>query len=886
MQAPKSPIFPPSRLTFAGDAEMEPRNQVLLPQLPEKPVCSTSTLQVYIIPAEDRLFLQGFDSQEYAERPPTLLRGCLWLRVLKPTRIRSLTLQFKGTERTDWPEGIPPKRNQTVETNDIISHTWPFYQSANTAITPNNGADFYRELPRHGDHDVSSLNLAETISRGTSPAPDLSSAGFLNSNLSPVRLVKRATTDAGSSFTSLADLSPISSMNDDSSKAGSFVAGDYIYNFEHPIHPSLPETTSVTFGSVFYHLEVSVARYGTFKPTLTGKIPIEIIRTPSEENLEENEPIVITRTWDDQIQYDIVVGAKSVILNTYLPLAFRFVPLFGKVALHRIRVYFTEHLEYYCLNKKVHRMEPEKKYLLLEHKAPKGHSLLSDSAVDSEEDVEILPRELEFQVYVPQVLNRYHNHMLHPDTSFTNIQAHHWIKICLRLSRNDESLGKRKHYEISIDSPIHVLSPQAAHGNTLLPAYETEMAMHAPQAMSSPPLSPDVTALSSNNDPNDLLARGYPLPVDRSGSPYRISSPMSEGEPIERDADMHLEANLYQPNPETIDPNLSASQAKPDTTISPLNSPMQRPIHVVRRPSFNPPTFEAATSPLLSGGPPLEAGPPPAYEATQSLSLSPLRIDDSQGASKDSPIAAASPFPSIVGSETPIKEMLRQHLGSDYHSAGDSDSRSNRSRSSKGTQSSGSSLTVGHNETDVTDTQHSSINSKPENVPVLNQENQGTSKSRQSSFSSQGSTSSDPPVEQTLPLLSQSTSSLDNVPTESRNSSTSSFHDHRVSNAFGAQRITEFVNGNFIDDLYKSGNLSSLRNPRLKKHYQEEQKTPAVPDKARQKSFGIVDALNGDDSSSNSTDSGSRRSTNDNTFLPEHIIEGKRVPGFNVDYIM
>lgn len=869
---------------------MESRNQVLLPQLPDKPVCLTSTLQVYVIPAEDRLFLQGFDSNEYAERPPTLLRGCLWLRVLKPTRIRSLTLQFKGAERTDWPEGIPPKRNQTVEINDIISHTWPFFQLGNTAITPNNGADFYRELPRHGDHDVSSLNLAETISRGTSPAPDVSSSGFLNSGLSPVRLVKRATIDAGSSFTSLADLSPMSSVNDDSSKAGSFVPGDYIYNFEHPIHPLLPETTSVTFGSVFYHLEVTVARYGTFKPTLTGKIPVEIIRTPSEENLEENEPIVITRTWDDQIQYDIVVGAKSVILNTYLPLAFRFVPLFGKVALHRIRVYFTEHLEYYCLNKKVHRMEPEKKYLLLEHKAPKGHSLLSDSAVDSEEDVEILPRELEFQVYVPQVLNRYHNHMLHPDTSFTNIQAHHWIKICLRLSRNDESAGKRKHYEISIDSPIHVLSPQAAHGNTLLPAYENEMDLNAPQAMSSPPLSPDVTALSSDHDPNDLLARGYTLPVDRLGSPYRISSPMSEGEPIERDANMHLEANLYQPNADSIDHNLSASQAKPDTTILPLNSPMQRPIHVVRRPSFNPPTFEAATSPLLSGGPPLEAGPPPAYEASQSLSLSPLRINDSQKATHGSTIAGASPFPLIVGSETPIKEMLRQHLGSDYHLAGDSD---NRSRSSKGTQSSGSSLTTGHNETDVTDSQQS-INLKVEDtVPVhdqenLNHENQSTSKSRQSSFSSEGSTTLDLPVEQTLPLLSESTTSLDNVPIESRNSSITSFHDRRTSNAFGAQRITEFMNGNFIDDLYKSGNLSLLRNPRLKKHYQEELKTPVVPDKARQKSFGIVDALNGDNSSqsSNSTDSGSRRSTNDNTFLPERIIEGKEVPGFNVDYIM
>ena len=102
--------------------------------------------------------------------------------------------------------------------------------------------------------------------------------------------------------------------------------------------------------------------------------PINIIRTLAETSLEENESIVITRDWEDQLRYDIVIGAKSVVLDLYLPLAFRFVPLWGKVALHRIRVYLTENLEYYCSNKKVHRMEPAKKYLLLEHKAKKGRS--------------------------------------------------------------------------------------------------------------------------------------------------------------------------------------------------------------------------------------------------------------------------------------------------------------------------------------------------------------------------------------------------------------------------------------------------------------------------------------------------------------------------------
>ena len=116
---------------------------------------------------------------------------------------------------------------------------------------------------------------------------------------------------------------------------------------------------------------------GAFKTNLAGRLPINIIRTLAETSLEENESIVITRDWEDQLRYDIVIGAKSVVLDLYLPFGVQVCATLGKVALHRIRVYLTENLEYYCSNKKVHRMEPAKKYLLLEHKAKKGRSLLS-----------------------------------------------------------------------------------------------------------------------------------------------------------------------------------------------------------------------------------------------------------------------------------------------------------------------------------------------------------------------------------------------------------------------------------------------------------------------------------------------------------------------------
>lgn len=49
----------------------------------------------------------------------------------------------------------------------------------------------------------------------------------------------------------------------------------------------------------------------------------------------------------------------------------------------------------------------------------------------------------------------------HHGTIWPNIVVHHWIKIILRVSKADESSegkNKRRHFEISIDSPIHLLS--------------------------------------------------------------------------------------------------------------------------------------------------------------------------------------------------------------------------------------------------------------------------------------------------------------------------------------------------------------------------------------------------------------------------------------------
>ncbi|WLF81808.1 hypothetical protein PVL30_005608 [Lodderomyces elongisporus] len=1000
---PSSPLFPASQLT-----NQSPHNtNIFTPTLPDKPTCSTSSLSVYIIPSEQNLFVQGFDPREYISRPPTILRGTLFIRVIKPTKIKSISLSFRGVQRTEWPEGIPPKKNSYAEVNDVINHTWPFFQTPSaggsssssgnatataTAATasstsfssPHNGADFYIErngANRSGLNDetsASNVNVAAAAAaaaRSPSPAPRRSagtstslnstesSGNFLSRNLSPSFLRRSKSPSIGSlDAAALGELTTVTSPSSDPQSQMHFAPGDYLYNFEHPLPPSIPESCNVTFGSTAYNLEVSIQRPGTFKSNLSGKLPINIIRTPSELNMEENESIVISRDWEDQIKYDIVIGAKSVVLNSYLPLAFRFVPLWGKVALHRIRIYLTENLEYYCNNKKVHRMEPPKKFLLLEHKARKGRSLLQTNPHDESEvgldqyDEDVLPKELEFQLYVPKDITGRGLTQIHPDTSYENIQAHHWIKICLRISKQDpENPQKRKHYEISIDSPLHVLSPLAAHGNTLLPAYDdlidSNNNTHTPASVADNILSPGVTPVDyhhnhhshhshhSSNEPTPEASSSSTTAIRsmlnnnrRSSSPgnrpvipdpdilsparsiefHHIKSELNlAGLAGETEANMHLDANLYKPETEETISTINSPQARPHdgTFTSPLNSPIQRPIHLIRKPSIAPPPFdEAAKDPKMSLH-------PPAYQERDegSLSLSPLRIDDTNDASFANPLNPSSSSKGISSlnaqSNTPVRDLLIQQLNG---------SRSESAQDTQTQQSSASPITENNSSTlpqitiDASDSSHEEQSiakkeNKTENkisapakteekdladdeflpvspsLPAIgscsrrnrertstdgssdkmspsprrtsnaqaeynnnktrknstadNQDMHSSSNSRSRASSISSISSEQTPLDQTMPLLNQSTSSIathnaffnsgsNMYATETNQSIGSSIYDlaYRRPSQVGTKPAGVFMSalGNDIaeDEFRGFNSLHHLRNPRIGKHYQ------------------------------------------------------------------
>lgn len=147
-----------------------------------------------------------------------------------------------------------------------------------------------------------------------------------------------------------------------------FTPGDYIYNFELPIDSRLPETIGIDLGSVRYNLEATVERARAFRANLFGSKGVTLIRAPSEGSLEQVKPIAISRNWEDQLHYNIIISGKSFPLGAQVPIGFKLTPL-AKVQCYRIKVFVTENIEYYISNKCVHRLGPTRKIQLFEKRA-------------------------------------------------------------------------------------------------------------------------------------------------------------------------------------------------------------------------------------------------------------------------------------------------------------------------------------------------------------------------------------------------------------------------------------------------------------------------------------------------------------------------------------
>lgn len=148
----------------------------------------------------------------------------------------------------------------------------------------------------------------------------------------------------------------------------------------------------------------------------------------------------------------------------------------------------------------------------------------------------------------------------------------------MRLSKPDQNdPSRRRHFEISIDSPFHILSCRATQANTSLPAYSSpDTATNGSQLYEC-----GCPGAAQRNSPTSFIPTLNTLNRTRESQEGEIQSP-----------------GLAHPQQAHIGgPNAHA---------------VQRPIHLLRIPSFNPPAFDDEEPP------PQLMTPPPQYESIAS----------------------------------------------------------------------------------------------------------------------------------------------------------------------------------------------------------------------------------------------------------------------------
>ncbi|KAJ5943886.1 hypothetical protein N7516_004054 [Penicillium verrucosum] len=590
----------------------------------EKIVATGSGISVGIALTEPVLYLQGYDQQDPSSKKSAILRGQMHLKVTKCVKIKKISVCFRGHAQTDWPDGIPPKKIHFHDKKDLFTHGVVYFNHGDTALMQNDyGAHYYQHAK-----PISSVPGKEGVTMTTREL-------FSNRNSSATltvptsREAKRLSLQSNRGHSrSFSKNEPPTSQPQPQRNYRMFPVGDYLYSFEFPIDGSLPETIKTDLGSVKYDLEAMVERSGAFRPNLLGAMEVPVIRTPAEGSLEQVEPIAISRNWEDQLHYDIVISGKSFPLGSQIPIAFKLTPL-AKVECHRIKVFVTENIQHWTADKSVHRLQPAKKVLLFEKRADsssvstypgssmrvtagggidwdhraaaaRGQEIVDRNRTNLlgnlSNDSGVGPTEMEFNVQLPschEMKGRDEGQRLHFDTTYENIQINHWIKIVLRLSKVDErDPTKRRHFEISIDSPFHILSCKATQANIYLPAYTTPAEEPLPPAQEF-----------------ECGCPGAPLALREQiitpAMPDREDSNPALGPVARRSSTGHTFSRSFT--------NDSGGLARPPqahlaTPPNDRNTPTPpRPMHLLRAPSYAPPAFED-----VPPAPPLVT-PPPEY---------------------------------------------------------------------------------------------------------------------------------------------------------------------------------------------------------------------------------------------------------------------------------
>ncbi|KAF9486001.1 hypothetical protein BDN70DRAFT_916541 [Pholiota conissans] len=278
-----------------------------------------------------------------------------------------------------------------------------------------------------------------------------------------------------------------------------FKPGTYTYPISFSIPSDAPPSIQCDYGSVVWRLSANAHRPGTFKTKLTAVRDVITISCPTEEDTEDTENIIVERQWDQELQYLISVSGRSFYIGGTMPVTITLMPL-TKMKVHRLSVYIEERVDYYTNMRRLARSDPITNFCLLSIKG-KGKGAGPILPLDSDSSDALRDSPL-FALLDPNLsenqLSETTSNLMGPgpwtfhqdlplpkscdDMHFTNrnrrsnIIVSHMLKVIMRVERGDDvqidmKTGKRKLFDIVVQTPVLILSCRCNPEWTSLPRY-------------------------------------------------------------------------------------------------------------------------------------------------------------------------------------------------------------------------------------------------------------------------------------------------------------------------------------------------------------------------------------------------------------------------------
>ncbi|CAL1711434.1 unnamed protein product [Somion occarium] len=279
-----------------------------------------------------------------------------------------------------------------------------------------------------------------------------------------------------------------------------YKSGVYTYPISFAIPVTSSPSISCEYGSVVWHLKAVVHRPGTFKSKLSATQEVTVVACPGEDDTEDTESVIVERQWDDQMQYLISISGRSFYIGGTIPVSLTFAP-WTKMKVYKLSVVIEERVEYLTHFKRVARTDCINRISLL-NLAPAHkeipllplpfddldsfrnsplHELVGPDDDPSEVASHFLgpgPWQLQTEVALPKSCTQLH---FTNKNKRSNILISHLLKVIFRVQRGDErdvdpTSGRRKMFDIVVQTPIHILSCLCSPAYTSLPPYSGNLA--------------------------------------------------------------------------------------------------------------------------------------------------------------------------------------------------------------------------------------------------------------------------------------------------------------------------------------------------------------------------------------------------------------------------